>query len=526
MKKIISFIILAGLMIGCTERFDIVNTNPYRISDEALEQDNNHLGAAFATMLSRLTGDQTMENLATDDFVRHMGTPTAFENNRNNTTYYPVDGWNSAFWNRIYNDVMSPAQQIKTNALAEDNIMFATWADLMQVLGLSRLTVYHGPLIYSNYGSKASTILYDSEEELYKLLFAKLDEIQKIFEANKTYPYMKKFDASYGGDVTKWIRLINTMRLRLAMRIVKADPVMAKEQGEKAINDATKAGLILANRDNFILSLYGAVMPMSQICFSWNDTRMGAGMEEFLLGYNDPRLSKYFQPVKDDNLYADHPNQPYKGIASGSYIVRKTDREPYSLVSEAWKSATGRRFFTAAETNFILAEAALRGWNVPKTAQEYYEEAVRQSFADWEADGADVYLADDTSKPIDYVDPSDARNNYKTRSTITIKWDEAATDEEKLERIMTQKWIDSFTNANEIWSDHRRTGYPKLHYVPKNDSNATWGIIPADGFLLRMPFVLAERDNNPNGVTDATQKLGGENLISTRLWIHPDKPNF
>ena len=110
--------------------------------------------------------------------------------------------------------------------------------------------------------------------------------------------------------------------------------------------------------------------------------------------------------------------------------------------------------------------------------------------------------------------------------TVTVKWDEAADNEVKLDKILTQKWISSVHNTIEIWVDHRRTGYPKLPYVSKNDSDATWGVIPPNEFIKRMPFVNAERNNNPAGVADATAKLGGPDEIGTPLWWDVDGPNF
>jgi hypothetical protein len=521
MKKAISLMVLALLMVACTEKFDEMNTNPYKVTNESLKQDFNHVGAYFSSMLANLQGHQIEEDLLTDSYVRHVGTPTPFVGNRNNTTYYVT--WNS-FWGRIYGSVMSPARQVIKIADEDGYTVFSAWAKLIQVMGLSRLTAYHGPVIYTNYGSTSSTILYDSEPDLYNKFFTTLDEVQAVFAANKLYTGMKKFDASYNGDVTRWMKLVNSMRLRLAVRISKVSPALAKAEGEKAINDP--AGLILTNADNFNISLYGQKMPIAVICFEWNDTRMGAGMEEFLLGLKDPRVSKLFQPATDPALYADHPTQPYKGIASGAYLGAKDDRLKYSMISEDWKAVTSRRFLTAAEVNFALAEANLRGWATPKTAKEYYEEGVKQSFQNWGAGGVDAYLADDTSTPMNYVDPKDPRNSYTTRSTVTVKWNEADSKELKLEKIITQKWIDAFTNANEVWCDHRRTGYPKLHYVPKNDSNADWGIIPANGFPKRFPFVDSERNSNPAGVADATSKLGGPDLISTSLWWEVDGPNF
>ncbi|NLO02266.1 MAG: SusD/RagB family nutrient-binding outer membrane lipoprotein [Bacteroidales bacterium] len=534
MKKIISIIIFVGLISACTDRFETVNKNPYTISNESLLQDKN-FGVRFATLAQGLTTSQMGEDLATDTFVRHVGTPADFIGNRNNTTYYIIDLWNDNMWDRVYDNVMSPGNVIKAAAIAGNMPLYAAWVDLYQVSALSRLTVYHGPLIYSDYGKEDKpSYNYDSEEELYDQFFAKLDDIYEVFSeyAEAGNKELEKFDATYSGDLDKWLKYINSLRLRLAMRLVKVDPTLARYQGELAIAD--EAGLILTTADNFQTFLYGGRHPIQTMNHNWNDSRMSAAHEEFLIGYNDPRLYRWYEPVTGDaSLYADHPEFPYKGITSGSYITAKDQRIPFSKTS-AYFSQTGnggkyRRFLTAGEVNFILAEAALRGWTTPgdKSAKEWYENGVRESFKEWEVEGVEEYLSDDTSLPLrTHVDPVDSRNNYDSRSSITIKWDEAVSDEENLERIMTQKWLDAFLNANEIWSDHRRTGYPKLHYTPKNDSNEDWGIIGQEDFLKRMPFVFNERMNNSEGVAGAVAKLGGPDKISTRLWIHPEGPNF
>ena len=127
------------------------------------------------------------------------------------------------------------------------------------------------------------------------------------------------------------------------------------------------------------------------------------------------------------------------------------------------------------------------------------------------------------------MDPKDSRNNWASRSDITVAWNDADSNERKLEKIITQKWINDFQNANEVWCDHRRTGYPKLPLNTKNDSNDDWGVVPADQFIKRQPFINSQRNDNPEGVADATSKLGGPDLINTRLWfdtgVDPDGPN-
>jgi hypothetical protein len=319
------------------------------------------------------------------------------------------------------------------------------------------------------------------------------------------------------------MKVVNSLRLRLAMRISKVAPALAKTQGEKALGDA--AGLITTNADNFNISLLGNKMYMAVICFEWDDTRMGAVMESFLLGLKDGRVAKYYQ---GPNLSQDASLSiyNYKGIRNGAFINAKIDRVPYSRVNNDFQTVQTRRSITAAEVSFLKAEAALRGWAGAGDAKTNYEDGIKLSFADWGAGGVDAYLADATSKPVDYVDPKDVRNNFTASSTITVAWNESDSPELKLEKIMTQKWINNFTNTLESWSDFRRTGYPKIPHVAWNASSPDWGVIPADGWIQRMPFVDAERTGSVAAVADATTKLGGPDLINTRLWFAPAGPNF
>lgn len=513
MKKLLYLFLAALLANACTDGFEEANVNPYEVSDESLSQDNNDVGSFYPSLLGNIFGHQIEENLVAESFCDYMATPTPFVSGVNNTTYYIR--WNT-YWDRVYNNMMAPAKQVIKKANEGDKPVFARWARLIQILGMSRLTTYHGPVIFTKYGSDNAS--YDSEQELYTAFFAELDTIQQVFAANESYAGMKAFDASYGGDVTQWEKLVNSMRLKLAIRISNVAPALAKTQGEKAIAD--QAGLILSNDDNFNVSLYGSDLYLAIICFQWNDTRMSAGMESFLVGLKDPRISKYFQPATDASLYTDHTDYPYKGIRNGAQLNAKSDHTGCSMIAESFESIEERPYLTAAEVYFDLAEAALRGWTGAGDAKTNYEAGVRASFAQWGAGGVDAYLADETSKPINYNDPvySGAINDFTSRSTVTVKWNDADSNELKLEKIITQKWIAGFTNPNEPWVDFRRTGYPKLPLVYKNDSNADWGVIPANEWIKRMPFVESERTSNASGVAAAVATMKGGDLISTRLW--------
>lgn len=528
--SVLSSAMLMVVISSCTD-FETFNRNPWQITDKSLEQDFNNVGAYYPEMLNNIFQDQVAHNLVHEAFVGHLGTPTPFVGNRNNTTYYIT--WGDSYWNGVYNNIMAPVYQILnfviTDEMREQFMVFEGWAKLIRVIGASRLSAYHGPIIYTNYGKLEGANIYDSEEVLYNTWFEELDEIRQIFEDNIDSKAIAKFDASYAGDMTKWIKVVNSWRLFLAMRISKIKPDLAKSEGEKAIADP--GGLITTLDDAWYLSLYGGPFRPGRICFEWGDTRMGAAMESVLGGYDDPRVEKLFDPATDASLYADHPDFPYKGIQSGAYINAKDDRLEFSTIDEQFNSQTNnynnhRRMLMPSDVLFTLAEASLRGWAGAGSAQDNYEAGIRASFAEWGASGVDDYLENDTDLPWDYVDPKDNRNNFTNRMTVTVKWDEAADNEEKLDKILTQKWISSVHNTIEIWVDHRRTGYPKLPYVSKNDSDATWGVIPDNDFIRRMPFVDGERNNNPQGVADATTKLGGPDEIGTRLWWDVDAPNF
>jgi len=155
-------------------------------------------------------------------------------------------------------------------------------------------------------------------------------------------------------------------------------------------------------------------------------------------------------------------------------LVAKDDHLPFSTISETFKNVGNRRLFAACETHFLKAEAALRGWENAGDVKSNYENAIKASFAEWGAGGADEYLMDDTSLPLDYDDPvylGDI-NDFTNRIMVTVKWNETATNEVKLEKIMTQKWISGYMNTVETWVDHRRTDYPKLPFNYQNDSNS------------------------------------------------------
>ena len=246
----------------------------------------------------------------------------------------------------------------------------------------------------------------------------------------------------------------------------------------------------------------------------FNDARMGATMDSYLNGYNDPRISSYFRMASTGK---------YTGIRTGIDM----NREKYATSGDfSDLNASGSDdlvWMNPAEAYFLRAEGAIRGWNMGGTAQELYESGIRASFEFLGVSGADSYLNNDTNKPAAYIDPANPGNSIENPDKlgqITIKWNEEAGMEEKLERIITQKWIAIYPDGQEAWSEFRRTAYPKVFPVALNKSGGT---IDTQKQVRRIPFPASEYRNNKENVEQAITLLNGEDNGGTSLWW--DKKN-
>jgi hypothetical protein len=503
--------------ISCTSDFESINTNPEGATNSQLEQDYNTIKAPFSPMFSNvilLTAwpYQIFQNLQGDIWSGYMATPTGFANG-NNPQYKLNNGWNNQAWESVYRGVMSNALKIKQQAEGKyDEFYYVSL--IIKVQAMHRIADIHGPCVYSTYGTPNTTVfLYDSQEDVYKQMFSELDKAitgltpiaKKNIAENKTSLFASSDVSSYAGEYSKWVRYANSLRLRLAMRIVKVNPTEAKKQAELAV--AQEFGVMTTNGDTFTLLAKNYSNPISDISQGWGDIKMGADMESIMGGYNDPRLSAFFLTSKQ------FPGE-YKGIRTGIQIANKSDRQDFSSVN-----VKTTIWMTAAEVYFLRAEGMLRGWNMGSgTAQSLYEAGVTTSFAQHSISGVSSYLAS-TSLPKNYVDPVDAGNNSAAVNLVPVKYDPTATKTVQLQQIITQKWIANFPEGQEAWSEYRRTGFPKLFPVLVNGSGGT--IDSALG-IRRINFVDSEKSGNPQGVASGVTLLGGPDNGGTRLWWDKD----
>ena len=517
-KYVILIISIALLSVSCTERFEEINSNDYGLTDQNLEQDFNHVKSLFAPMLNNVyTFDpawkmQLQQNLIGDVYSGYMMPPTPFRGNLNNMNYNLVNGWNNFPWSIAYGKIMSNALKIEQRA-KENYSQFYAWSLIIKVEAMHRVSDIYGPIVYSKFGTEDALIPYDSQEDVYNQFFEDLDfavnDLTTRINAGETSKFVGTDFTLYNGDYTAWVKFANSLRLRLAMHIANVDPAKAQAEAEKAINHPI--GVMTGNADNAVVASPKYHHPLETINSAWNDIRMGAPMESILKGYNDPRISTYFEP-------SEVVSGEYKGIRNGIAIAAKSDYMPYSMLGDI-VDTNEVQWMCASEVYFLRAEGALRGWNMGDTAENLYNMGISTSFEQYGAGDPTAYINDDTSTAIAYVDPKNSDNNVPLGdphlSTATIKWDDSATKEEKLEKIITQKWIAMFPDGQEAWTEFRRTGYPKLFPVVINNSNGT---ISTEDFIRRINFVQSEYDLNPNGVQTGVNLLNGPDNGGTRLW--------
>ena len=150
----------------------------------------------------------------------------------------------------------------------------------------------------------------------------------------------------------------------------------------------------------------------------------------------------------------------------------------------------------------VEAEAALRGWSGAGDIKNNYENGIRASLAE-ERDGVDASLYSTDNDEI-----------YLT--TGNVAWSNTDSDEKKLEKIITQKWLALYPNGIEAWAECRRTGYPVLMPISQSDDPA---INPGNGeFIKKIRYCDAERRDNKENATASSLNQGQGDGMNVRVW--------
>ena len=291
-KKIISYASAAALMAmsgtaltGCTDNFETLNTNKYEV-----DPNNMPFAAQFIEPMTYVYAPhqnmfQFWTNLSIDLFGGYFMTPHNFGGN-GNADYKLNRGFCGGMYENYYLHLFNNTSRL-IKACDEKGITdFAAVMRVVQAYATACATDAYGPIAYSSViESNGVSFAYDKQEYIYNSIFKLLDDAIAGFKSGtSTAEQMQAFDYWCNGDKTLWIKVANQFKLRYAMRIVKANPTLAKQKAEEAVQ-----GGVLTSADRDILIDHGISNELTRM-FEWGDCGMNANLVTIMEGFNDPRI--------------------------------------------------------------------------------------------------------------------------------------------------------------------------------------------------------------------------------------------
>lgn len=400
-------------------------------------------------------------------------------------------------------------------------------AQIMYAYSMQELVDAFGVMAYNDYRAQKITppLTYQSGRECYQLILADLEEaIATLKNRKPSSEALKRVEGTVGGYSNlrweNWVKFANSLRLRMALNMVKADPTWAQNVAESAVND--EIGVI--TEDFGYPTLGEQQHPLYVINVLWNDSRLGASLENILKRYDSPMLAKWFDKnpnaikSKNGGVLMLNPKKEYVGIRQGVQMYPNSgNTDGYGAFSAFKDQYMARNYFKVVEVLFLKAEGALRGWNMGGTAQNFYEQGIKRSFDDNKVQGYETYIEREAVEDINYEDYFVPEFGIKGRVQVGVKWNEADNNEIKLEKIITQKYIANFPMGAEAWTTFRRTGYPRLFPVPEKYKWSYDNSFDVELQIRRLPFNEATATDKLN-VGEVEKALGATNAAGTRVW--------
>lgn len=422
---------------------------------------------------------------------------------------------------------------------------------IYRVYMMSVITDIYGDAPYSEAGlgylKEIYNPKYDTQEDIYNDFFTELKDAASALDAAND---RITGDVIYNGDVAKWIKLANSLRLRYAMRISDVAPEKARKEFEDAL--ASEGGVFTSGSDDALIKYMDISFSFGQD--SYTDYR-GNALSQLLFGndpannpsylcstffnqlYNtkDPRtfmIARFYydglmsQTSPDNRIdltdeitgkgIAMNPCQPgafsydpwpqgydsdmMKEIAKTNPSVETTmarETEP-KLANNFLRGDNPGVVMTCAEVNLLLAEASLKKWNTGGTVEGFYSKGVRAAMD---------FLADNYG--YDRISDNDFNAYIAGNGT-------GHTEQQAKAAINTQAWILHFTNPAECWANVRRSGYPRL----KSPAEYGFGQYLTGGkdIPVRLCYPTLESSYNKPGYDEALKRMGGKDSWNTHVW--------
>lgn len=533
-KNIILSLFIGSTLLttSCTDGFDAINTNKTNPTEDMYDFSKSDLGGVLwdgSTYNVSKNGaadlHQRVKALGYDIFAQYVLGNSVRK-------YTPNDGYLTNYWNSHYNNYMAPLNTIIRDAEeygGRENSM--ALARIWRVYLQSRFIDFYGPAPFPK-SPEDTNPDYQPLDQQFAFFFSELDAAVKQFD--KTADFLSVEDQIFWGNITKWQRFANTLRLRLAMQVSEINPELCKEQAQAALN--APEGIMQAGDDARVKmqppGSWGNQYPYYMYQVSWSDRQsLTTTMEKVLTGIGgieykgkatvhpknlDPRGDRMFDPGLNGVWAGIKPGYAEDATATAAKANSGT-------MSTTWIIPNDRRntdILLYAEACFLAAEATER-FSVAssKNAKAWYEDGVKASFG-YLSLGADIATT--------YLSSTD-KNGWGTSANYD---DDAGTGNTKLEKIITQKYIAAYPDVSaQAWNDKRRLNLPAFDIPETRDAGA--GTYPTDNniknpsnYISRMVYPQGEALINKAKYDAGVAQLTGGDKTSSTMWWASKKSNY
>jgi hypothetical protein len=486
--KIKVLILSIFVLAACTEGFEEINI------DENLPTTANSGTLLPSTIFGGVNPHLNVQLKLTNQIMQYK-----VYRNQNELDAYDFAagaGLFGEFWGAAYKVILDSNESI---AYAQDNGLnaYVGAGKTINAFYLAALTELWIDVPYSQAATGLDNVqpAYDKQQEIYPQVLTLLEEANTAF-ASDTEGFILGGDILFNGDVMKWRKMANSLRLRYLLRLSNEGSINAASQINIMVSDASTYPIIESNDEAAIYNFTGVAPNTSDFSLL---TALGglSPSEGFVSGLDgvdanddaddDPRLAFFADKPIDPSV----SSGPFVGVLSGTTreVAQGTGGNAELFASQFTTKFQDNKglldfvFISYAEVQFILAEARLNNWITTSTAQSYYEAGIAANLAYW-----------DLTMPADFLTRAD------------VVWDDT------LDTLINQKWIAMFfNNTLEMWGDHKRTGVPNLIPGPFA-TTVTNGVVPT-----RVFYPTLEQSVNSTNYQAASSSIGGD-IITARHW--------
>jgi hypothetical protein len=474
---------LAALLVGSAACGDItdINVNP-----------NGPVDVPPPSILPAALQSSLTDYVLSDGFnVRYGGLwvqHTSEIQYRDEDKYIVRSGTTGGWGN--YSGALEDYQRMINKGIADATPNWEAVGRIMRAYIFSEMTDAMGDLPYSAAlkGDSVGCVTclqptYDKQSDIYNALFTELTTAAGLIDPPGVG--FATGDLVYDGNMARWRRLANSLRLRLAIHIQKANPTKAAAEAAAAV----AAGVFTSNADNAGLSYLSSNPNQNPIyrnryIAARDDYGMSQTLVDSMRSWNDPRLPVYAQP---------NDTGAYMGLQNGLLDGAGPPIKYVSRFGAYWREtpAADMYFMTYAEVLLLQAEAAQRGW-ISGNAATLYNAAITASMEQHGVDAADIAA-------------------YLAQARVTYAGGAAG-----LTQIAYQLWVSLYMNGMEAWTQWRRTQVPSLQPGPDARGTRALNAIPE-----RMPYDDQELVLNGANVTAAVSSQGfaASNDLWKPLWF-------